>query len=144
MRIDGDGEGRAQLAVLWSTWGCSCSLSHRSRGQGQADHAAGVLDHEVDRLGRDLLGRDDEVALVLAVFIIDQDDHLAGLEVFEDFGNGRKRHRSRLLQDEPRALSRWQRRRQRAKQVLEFRDLPGRGPLDHALTPHQAVTRQAT
>ena len=33
-----------------------------------------VRDHELDRLGRDLLGRRDEVALVLPVFIVDDDD----------------------------------------------------------------------
>jgi hypothetical protein len=38
-----------------------------------------VPGHEVDRLGRDEFGRDDEVALVLAVFFVDQDDHRPAL-----------------------------------------------------------------
>ena len=46
-------------------------------GHRQADEAAAVAGHEVDRLGRHLLGRDREVALVLAVLVVDDDDHLA-------------------------------------------------------------------
>ena len=50
----------------------------------QADHAARVADHERHRLGRDLLGRHDEVALVLAVLVVDDDDDLAA----RDRGDG--------------------------------------------------------
>ena len=42
----------------------------------QADHAAGVADHERDRLGRHLLRRHDEVALVLTVGVVDHDHQL--------------------------------------------------------------------
>src|SRR5205814_8181640 len=35
---------------------------------------------EVDRFGRNLLGRDRQVALVLAVFIVNDDDHAARTE----------------------------------------------------------------
>src|SRR5262249_47396675 len=44
----------------------------------QADEAAAVPGHEVDRLWRDFLRRDRQVALVLTVRIVDDDDHLAG------------------------------------------------------------------
>ena len=43
----------------------------------QADQAAGEAGHEVDRIGRRELGGDDEVALVLPVLVIDQDEHAA-------------------------------------------------------------------
>ena len=42
-----------------------------------ADQAAAVLGHEVDRLRRDLLRRDGQIAFVLAIFVVDDDDHLA-------------------------------------------------------------------
>ena len=42
----------------------------------QADHAARVADHERHLLGRHPVGRDDEVALVLAVFVVDDHDEL--------------------------------------------------------------------
>ena len=61
-------------------------------GHREADEAAPVAGHEVDDLGRDLLGGDGEVALVLAVLVVDDDQHLAGLEVLEGVGNGAERH----------------------------------------------------
>ena len=42
-----------------------------------AELAAAVRDHEVDDLGRDLLGRADEIAFVLAVLGVDDDDDSA-------------------------------------------------------------------
>ena len=48
-----------------------------SRDLGQDRHAhqpAPVRDHELDRLGRDLVGRRDEVSFVLPVFIVNDDD----------------------------------------------------------------------
>ena len=51
------------------------------RRQRQADQAAAVLGHEVDRLGRRELGGERQVALVLAVLGVDDDDHLAGADV---------------------------------------------------------------
>ena len=42
---------------------------------GQADESPAVARHEVDRLGRDLFRRDRQVALVLAVLVIHDDDH---------------------------------------------------------------------
>ena len=48
-----------------------------------------MRDHELDRLGRDLLGRRDEVPLVLAVLVVDDDDDpplLQGLEGVLDLG----------------------------------------------------------
>ena len=46
-------------------------------GQRQANQAARVLGHEVDGLGRRPLRGNDEVALVLAILVVDQDEHPA-------------------------------------------------------------------
>ncbi len=54
-------------------------------GERHADQAAALLAHEVDRLGGHLLGRHHEVALVLAVLVVHDDDHLA----LADVGNRR-------------------------------------------------------
>ena len=68
--------------------GVVLSLHHRRNLQagrvaspvsGDADQAAGLLAHEVDRLGRDRLRRHHEVALVLALLVVEHDDHLARL-----------------------------------------------------------------
>ena len=44
-----------------------------------------MLEHEVHFLGRYLLGRDDEVALILAVFVINPNDKLSVLKVADCF-----------------------------------------------------------
>ena len=46
-------------------------------GEADADHARGVAHVERDLLGRGELGRHDEVALVLAILVVDHDDDLA-------------------------------------------------------------------
>jgi hypothetical protein len=45
-------------------------------GDRRADQARGVLQEEGDLVRRDVLGRHDEVALVLAVLVVDDDDDL--------------------------------------------------------------------
>ena len=51
----------------------------------EADQAAAMAGHEVDRFGRHLLGGDRQVAFILAILVVHQDDHLALTEVFENF-----------------------------------------------------------
>ncbi len=61
-------------------------------GEREADEAAAVAGHEVDGLGSDVLGGQGEVALVLAVLVVDDDDHAAGADFGEgagDVGEGR-------------------------------------------------------
>ena len=70
---DGDG-GAEDRGVLLDLLGQAQALGPRN-GHGSAQHAAGVLEHEINLLGSYLFGRDDEVALVLAVFVVDDNDH---------------------------------------------------------------------
>src|SRR6202171_6238691 len=61
-------------------------------GHGETDQSAAELGHEVNGFGRDLFRRDGEVAFVLAVFVIDHDDHAAGADLLNrgrDVGEGR-------------------------------------------------------
>jgi hypothetical protein len=65
-------------------------------GEGEADEAAAVTGHEIDRLGSDKFSGDGQVAFVFAVFIIDYHDHAAGLNLGNgagDIGERRVRHR---------------------------------------------------
>ena len=60
---------------------------------GQDRHAelpAAVRDHEVDDLGRDLLGGADEIAFVFAVFGIDDDDHASAANGGDGVVDGRE------------------------------------------------------
>jgi len=55
-----------------------------------ADEAAAELGHEVDGVGRDFFGGHGEVALVLAVFVVNEDDHAAVADFFDGFFDGRE------------------------------------------------------
>ena len=64
----------------------------------QADEAAAVFGHEVDRLGGDAFGREHEIALVFPRFVVDEDHHVAladlvddGLDGADPFARGGKR-----------------------------------------------------
>ncbi len=55
--------------------------------EGHADEAPPVRGHEVDGLGRHELGGHGQVALVLAVLVVDEDDHLARADVRDGAGD---------------------------------------------------------
>ena len=52
---------------------------------GGTQHPPGVLQHEVHLFGGYQLGGNDEIAFVFAVFVINHNDKIAGLEVFYGF-----------------------------------------------------------
>ena len=58
--------------------------------QREADQAATVFGHEVDRLGGRHLGRDHQVALVFAVLVVDQDEHPALARLLDDLPDRRQ------------------------------------------------------
>ena len=50
-------------------------------GGRHADEAAAEAGHEIDRRRRDVFGGQDEIALVLTVGVIDDDDHASPAEI---------------------------------------------------------------
>ena len=65
-------------------------------GQREADQAAAVARHEVDRVGRRHLRRDDQVALIFAVVVVDEDEHAAVARFVDDrFGADQDARRCR-------------------------------------------------
>ena len=54
-------------------------------GDGGAEHAATVLEHEVDMLGCDFLGGHDEVTLVLTVLVVHDNNKFALAEILDGF-----------------------------------------------------------
>ena len=77
-------------------------------GQAQADLPARVGHHEVERLRRRELRRDHQVALVLAVLVVDDDDEPALADLFDCLLDGGERcchgHGPRLADGAPRPL----------------------------------------
>ena len=60
-------------------------------GHRQADQPAAVRGHEIDRLRRDALRGDGQIAFVLAVLVVDDDDHLAVADGLDRVLDGRER-----------------------------------------------------
>src|SRR3546814_18229808 len=61
-------------------------------GERQAHQPACMGDHEVDVGRLDQLGGHDQVALVLAVLVVDDHDHTPGAQFFEQFGDRGEAH----------------------------------------------------
>ena len=70
---------------LWRLISSRPSCSTRLPGQREADQAAAVLGHEVDRVGSRHLGGDDEIALILPILVVDQDEHPAVARLVDQF-----------------------------------------------------------
>src|SRR5439155_6716725 len=84
-------EGRTELRLVSRGHRPELELGAALLGEAEADQAATVRRHEVDRLGRRELGRDRQVALVFAVGRVHDDDELAlanVLDRFLDLGEG--------------------------------------------------------
>ena len=82
-RLDRDGEGGAERRRVLIRHLAQAELLAPLRRQAEADEPARVRGHEVDRLGRDELRRDREVALVLAVLVVDDDDEAARADLLD-------------------------------------------------------------
>ena len=95
--IDGDGEGGEVAGGVVGDHHGQVQLLEPPGGEGHADEPAGVLAHEVDGLGRGELGADGQVALVLPVLVVDDDDELAGPDVFDCLLHGYQGHDCRPL-----------------------------------------------
>ena len=73
-RVDGFGESRAEGGGIHRGHGRQVQLVAALLGESQTDQAAAVLGHEVDGRGSYFFRRQGQVAFVLAVFVIDQND----------------------------------------------------------------------
>ncbi|MDQ1153523.1 hypothetical protein QE389_000722 [Brevundimonas sp. SORGH_AS 993] len=73
LRLDGDREGGLHALAIVGGHGRQAQLLGALGGDGQTDQAARLADHEVDLVRRGELGRNDDVAFVLAVLGVHQD-----------------------------------------------------------------------
>jgi len=61
-----------------------------ARAHREANQATSVSHHEVDGFGRDFLGRNDQITLILSMLVVHQDDHPPRLEISDGFLDGRE------------------------------------------------------
>ena len=83
-RLDRDGEGGLVAAAVGAGHRLEPERVDAFLAKREADQAAAVARHEVDRVGRRHLRRDDEIALILAVVVVDQDEHAAVARLVDD------------------------------------------------------------
>ena len=84
LRLDRDGEGGLVAAAVGAGHRLEAELVGAVLGQREADQAAPVPGHEIDRVGGRHLRRDDEVALILAAFVVDEDEHAPVARLVDD------------------------------------------------------------
>ena len=95
-RFDRHGEGGAERSLVVVGHRPQLELVAALGREAEADEPAAVRRHERDRLRRDELRRDRQVALVLAVGVVDDDHEAAAADVLDRLLDGRER-RCRLL-----------------------------------------------
>ena len=78
LRFDRDAERCAEPRGVLIDHQRNLELVEPLAGHRHADQPAAVFRHEVDRLRRHLLGGEGQIALVLAIFVVADDDDLAG------------------------------------------------------------------
>ena len=87
-RIDRDGKGRAEGRGILLHHHGEFRAIHLLLAQGEADEPPAVRGHEVDGLGGDQLGRHGQIAFVLPVLVVHEDDHLPCLDRLYGLFNG--------------------------------------------------------
>ena len=83
--LDGNGEIGAQRRTVVRHHQRQVKLAATIFGQRQTNQSAPVARHEIDRFGGGVFRRDQEIALVLAIFFIDQNHHAPGANFGDDF-----------------------------------------------------------
>ena len=89
-RLDRDGKCRLVPRAVMRAHEWQAELLDALAGHREADQAAGVTRHEIDRIRRGELRRHDEIALVLPVLVIDQDEHAAVARLLDQFIGSRE------------------------------------------------------
>jgi len=92
LRLDGDREAGAELAGVVPDHGLQVEPVRNAGIEGQAYEPPSVLGHEIDVAGAHELRRHGEVALVLTVFVVHEDDHPALEQFLYRFFYGARRH----------------------------------------------------
>ena len=85
LRLDGDGEGGLERRFVACRHGAQAEFLHPLACEREADQPATVLRHERDLLRRRHLRGNDEVALIFAVFVVDEDEHAPVARLLDDF-----------------------------------------------------------
>ena len=104
-RLDRDGEGGFVSAAVVAAHQLEPEIIGALLGQREADQPAAVRRHEVDRVGRCHLRGDHEVALVLAILVVDENKHAPVARLVDDLLDRHERGAFIVRKDEPLELA---------------------------------------
>jgi hypothetical protein len=88
LHVHGDGEGGAQTGGVLAHHEIEAQMPQAILGHGGAQEAPGLADDEVHLGGGDGLGAADEIAFVLALFVVEDDDQLSEAKVLQGLFDG--------------------------------------------------------
>src|SRR5260370_12752821 len=71
------------LRCILAGHGTDAQMVEAFFGHGQADQAASVPGHEVNRFGSDPFRGEREIAFVFAVLVVNNNDHASGADLFD-------------------------------------------------------------
>ena len=91
-RLDADGERGSVLRAVAVRHERQVEQLATFLRERETDQAAAVARHEVDRFRRHEFGGEHQIALVFAIFFVDEDHHPAGFEFGDDLWSGGERH----------------------------------------------------
>jgi hypothetical protein len=96
-RLDRHGEVRAMDRAVLSHHRRKVEALGVFRGDRHADEPTAMRGEEIDLLGRDEIGGENEIAFVFAILFVDEDGHPPGFQVGDEIGNGAQGHGGRYL-----------------------------------------------
>ena len=91
-RLDRNGEVGVVRGTVVAHHRAQAELRGTSLVECEADQPARLARHEVDVFRPHALRGHDQVAFVLAILVVEHDDHAPGTQFVEHFGNGGERH----------------------------------------------------
>ena len=104
-RLDADGERGAERRAVVIGHRRQLQLLAALGGQREADQPAPEARHEIDRVGRHVISRDHEIAFVLAILFVDEQDHPARPQFVDDLQRAGERHRASVKSNARRSAS---------------------------------------
>ena len=91
--LNRDGESRAFFVAIAQSHGWQLQTFAALARERETDQTTAKTRHEIDGLGRDMLGSNHQIAFIFAVFFVDQDHHAPVAHVGHDVFNRGNGHR---------------------------------------------------
>src|SRR4029434_941578 len=96
--VDGNCEGGAEIRRVVGHLRRQVELVTTFFCKWETNQTTGMTGHEIDDLGSDLLGCADEIAFILSIFVVNDNDHPSVADLCDGFLDSRNRHDGMLTE----------------------------------------------